>query len=451
MTTNNAPLSLVSSQQAHLYHRPASGIIKHSSFPTTTTSTTWRTTRCHSRGFLWPSCSPLDQAGLVTGDRRRPTLSPQWRRSKALGPSAVTDKAAYSTTHRAVPTLLHNMLARAHVHDPTATQYMDDSVRKQDNDMLENRMDMKTGTSTTMKEPRRKDAMTVARDDERSSGEAIAAPGRKVFRLMALPAELRNAIYRACLTYPNSILFSERDLSSAGVHWTSQLHPHKKVPVASNIILACRQIHAEANALLYGGNSFLLDLTTAAPFLQRLCQGTRRQFQHMEVELTKPDDAYGPFQHILRLGLRYCSGLKTLLIRMPLKRRLIDESISAEEMHKVTEAFGNLRWLNKSCEVLLQGDVSAEIEAMVRKTVASVKIFTGPIETGAVSPQIEHMSPDPTTSVRTPDERRSGDFLSVADMTAVIDGHLAEMRNHDASSRASMLIVGQVFHVCLSS
>nr|POE47076.1 hypothetical protein CFP56_00408 [Quercus suber] len=396
-----------------------------------TTSKAHRCSRASGRGL-----KPSDFSPTTSRTKQKVTAgTPISLRvaGQTAGRTIAIGEAGRCAAHEAGSQSSHDMDEDANVREQTMTQNMGDDLSTNDNGMLMSHIDVIARTSVSLDHSRDCRLMNTTEEDCGSSEEAPAALGRDVFPLMTLPAELRNAIYRACLTCSDSLLLSERDLSAAQVHRTSKHRPHRQAPLASNIILACQQVRDEASALLYSENSFLLDLDTASRFFQGLPQRTRSKFQRIEIELTRYDDVNGRFQDICRLALRYCFKLKTLVIRMPLERPLFGDDTNADGSSKFAQAFDVLHWLPKRCEVVLEGDVSTEIEAVVQKTVPFVKVLRQPRgEEDGFPAEIAAMINDHTTLVRSLEDRRCEHFQTIIDVTAAIDGGLADIQNRTA-------------------
>ncbi|EMC98368.1 hypothetical protein BAUCODRAFT_121243 [Baudoinia panamericana UAMH 10762] len=284
----------------------------------------------------------------------------------------------------------------------------------------------------------------------------------KQFPLMQLPAEIRNEIYRACLTRPFNILLSKKEQprpaprpqqdevdadaridispsstgmeddeiagsssqsrsatrsqptgpsiwsnrhtrpmrvtrlsarqSSAGatatigrgLKCTTRAHrrvslpplplppptprPQAEDPLVVNLLRVSKTVYQEARSVLYSENHFNLDLATAPATLATLHQRSRRQIRHVEVGIPSYNEILDRFQETVRLSLRYCWGLRKMVIYMPFSLPTTDGNAAPTNTTTVyANGFDILRWLPRQCEVDLRGSVSAEVEAVVSK------------------------------------------------------------------------------------
>ncbi|KAF2765865.1 hypothetical protein EJ03DRAFT_330619 [Teratosphaeria nubilosa] len=143
--------------------------------------------------------------------------------------------------------------------------------------------------------------------------------------------------------------------------------PQDADPLLINILRCNKQIYQEARAILYSENCFTLDLDNALPTLAALHQRSRRQIKHVEVEIPSYNEILERFQETVRLSLRYCWGLRKFVIHMPFTLPGADGSGTTGNTTVYANGFDILRWLPKQCEVVLQGIVASEIEAVVAK------------------------------------------------------------------------------------
>ncbi|USW59478.1 hypothetical protein Slin15195_G127970 [Septoria linicola] len=99
--------------------------------------------------------------------------------------------------------------------------------------------------------------MTVTEDTEkvpRAIASSTALDDSKV-SFLDLPSELRNEIYRCCLSAPQQLAIKPEDTSH---------HLHKEAVLQAgfslqpNLFQACQQVRDEAVTILYGENTFYI-------------------------------------------------------------------------------------------------------------------------------------------------------------------------------------------------
>ncbi|KAI7564320.1 hypothetical protein KC316_g12623, partial [Hortaea werneckii] len=138
-------------------------------------------------------------------------------------------------------------------------------------------------------------------------------------------------------------------------------------PLIINLLRVSKTVYQEARSILYNENLFTLDLETALPTLAILHQRSRRQIKHVELEIPCYNEILERFQETVRLSLRYCWGLKKFVVHMPFVLPGADGSGTTGNTTVYANGFDILRWLPKQCEVVLRGNVCAEIEAVVSR------------------------------------------------------------------------------------
>ena len=143
--------------------------------------------------------------------------------------------------------------------------------------------------------------------------------------------------------------------------------PKSEDPLLVNILRTSKEIYKEARDVLYSENIFDLDISTAVTSLAALHQRSRRHIKHVELEIPTYTEILERFSEVVRLSLRYCSGLKNFVIHTPFTLPGADGSMSASNTTVYANGFDILRWLPQGCEVLLHGNQNVEIEAVVRK------------------------------------------------------------------------------------
>lgn len=138
-------------------------------------------------------------------------------------------------------------------------------------------------------------------------------------------------------------------------------------PLLVNILRASKETYKEARGVFYSENMFTLDLNTAMSTLSCLHQRSRRHIKHVELEIPTYNEILERFQETVRLSLRYCSGLKKLVIHMPFTLPGADGSGTTGNTTVYANGFDILRWLPQECAIELRGNICTEIETVVNK------------------------------------------------------------------------------------
>ncbi|KAK3614585.1 hypothetical protein LTR56_027155 [Elasticomyces elasticus] len=149
--------------------------------------------------------------------------------------------------------------------------------------------------------------------------------------------------------------------------------PQDEDPLLVNLLQCSKTVYQEARSILYSENVFTLDLDTALPTLAALHQRSRRQIKHVELEIPCYNEILERFQETVRLSLRYCWGLKKFVIHMPFTLPGADGSGTTGNTTVYANGFDILRWLPKTCEVVLSGKTCKEIEQVVSKNATLAK------------------------------------------------------------------------------
>lgn len=143
--------------------------------------------------------------------------------------------------------------------------------------------------------------------------------------------------------------------------------PQDDDPLLVSLLQASKLIYKEARAILYGENTFLLDLDTAQPTLAALHQRSRGQIKNLRVTIPTHNDILEHFTEVVRLSLRYCWRLQRLVIHTPFVLPGAEGSSTSGNTTVYANAFDILRWLPKQTEVVLEGNVCEEIRQVVEK------------------------------------------------------------------------------------
>ena len=149
--------------------------------------------------------------------------------------------------------------------------------------------------------------------------------------------------------------------------------PQDVDPLLVNLLRASKLIYKEARAILYGENTFLIDLDTAQPTLANLHQRSRGQIKHLRVTIPTHNEILERFSEVVRLQLRYCWRLQRFVIHTPFVLPGAEGSSTSGNTTVYANAFDILRWLPRKCEVMLEGNVCEEIRKVVDKNLDLAK------------------------------------------------------------------------------
>ncbi|KAJ4408305.1 hypothetical protein N0V91_003309 [Didymella pomorum] len=136
-------------------------------------------------------------------------------------------------------------------------------------------------------------------------------------------------------------------------------------PVVPTILRLNQQIYKEARSVLYSNNIFTLSLSSGIHTLSTLHQRSRSLIKHVILTIPSHHDILDGFADLVRLGLRYCWGLKTFKIIM--QASLPDDGRMTHATSVYANAFHILRWLPRGCKVVLEGNVSEVVRDVVRE------------------------------------------------------------------------------------
>lgn len=112
-------------------------------------------------------------------------------------------------------------------------------------------------------------------------------------------------------------------------------------------------------------------MDTAVTTLTALHQRSRSLIRHVELYIPTNQDILDQFTDIVRLGLRYCWGLKTLVITLPVLFPGDEPPSGSPSRSVFANAFDILRWLPRATEVRLEGVRHDDIAKVVRDQQAS--------------------------------------------------------------------------------
>lgn len=136
-----------------------------------------------------------------------------------------------------------------------------------------------------------------------------------------------------------------------------------KDPIVPQILRLNKLIYKEARQVLYSDNVFTLSLTSGIHTLSTLHQRSRSLIKHVVLTIPSHHDILDGFADLVRLGLRYCWGLKSF--KIILQASLPDDGRVSGATSVYANAFHILRWLPRSCSVVLEGNVSDTVRRVV--------------------------------------------------------------------------------------
>ncbi|KAF2621599.1 hypothetical protein BU25DRAFT_235306 [Macroventuria anomochaeta] len=136
-------------------------------------------------------------------------------------------------------------------------------------------------------------------------------------------------------------------------------------PVVPTVLRLNQQIYKEARSVLYSANTFTLSLLSGIHTLSTLHQRSRSLIKHVIITIPSHHDILDGFADLVRLGLRYCWGLKTF--KIILQASLPDDGRMTHATSVYANAFHILRWLPRGCKVVLEGNVSEVVREVVRE------------------------------------------------------------------------------------
>ena len=134
-------------------------------------------------------------------------------------------------------------------------------------------------------------------------------------------------------------------------------------PIVPEILRLNKLIYREARQVLYSDNVFTLSLTSGIHTLSTLHQRSRSLIKHVVLTIPSHHDILDGFADLVRLGLRYCWGLKTF--KIILQASLPDDGRVTGATSVYANAFHILRWLPRGCNVGLEGNVSDTVKRVV--------------------------------------------------------------------------------------
>ncbi|KAH7136001.1 hypothetical protein B0J11DRAFT_176498 [Dendryphion nanum] len=203
---------------------------------------------------------------------------------------------------------------------------------------------------------------------------------KRAFPFMDLPAELRVHVYRMALFRDEPLLLhlpqkptEESDDEVSQRARTRARFKSSDTPALSRpsydinvaLLRTSQLVYKEARQVLYGDNKFILNIESGTYTLSTLHQRNRSLIKSVALTIPSHHDILDCFADVVRLGLRYCWGLKRLTITLPSSFRGDDTTIAPGATNVYANAFHILRWLPKGCQIAIEGNVSDSIRKVV--------------------------------------------------------------------------------------
>jgi len=219
-------------------------------------------------------------------------------------------------------------------------------------------------------------SLTRSNMQRRDSGNASINQAPPTFTVSQIPIRRPNRI--PINAHTNNPTRGRRSFASSAA--TEPLlapprapRPQDVDPLLVNLLRASKLIYKESRAILYGENTFLLDLDTAQPTLANLHQRSRGQIKCLRVTIPTHNEILERFAEVVRLSIRYCWRLQRFVIHTPFVLPGAEGSSTSGNTTVYANAFDILRWLPRKCEVVLEGNVCEEIRKVVEKNLDLAK------------------------------------------------------------------------------
>ncbi|KAL1651946.1 hypothetical protein SLS58_000069 [Diplodia intermedia] len=269
---------------------------------------------------------------------------------------------------------------------------------------------------TTPRSEKENGKMGVANEALAQNVQTERRQKKDYFPFMELPSELRLEIYRMALSRPKPILLhmprpSEKEQNQGDYQWETEetesvlaedrasrnndanddegllaqprrgapdrrSESRRQLPTGDNgintdplvpaLLRVSQLIYRESRPVLYSDNELVLHLPSALCTLSQLHQRSRSLIKHVRLAIPTHHDILEGFADLVRLGLRYCWGLKTFTISLP-DMFPEERHVPSSTTNVYANAFHILRWLPKNTLVQLEGNVHEEIRKVVEE------------------------------------------------------------------------------------
>ncbi|KAF2449587.1 hypothetical protein P171DRAFT_469595 [Karstenula rhodostoma CBS 690.94] len=192
-------------------------------------------------------------------------------------------------------------------------------------------------------------------------------PSKDVFPFLKLPAELRMDIYRCALCRDEPLLLDlpPKDEKDEDAETPKPKKARNNAGVNVKLLRACSLVYKEARQIFYSENCFTLSIESSVATLAQLHQRSRSLIRSVTLAIPSHHDILDSFADMVRLGLRYCWGLRTFTIRLDVMLPDFDTLPAGHHGGIYANAFRILRWLPKGCKVILEGNVNESVKRVV--------------------------------------------------------------------------------------
>lgn len=202
---------------------------------------------------------------------------------------------------------------------------------------------------------------------EPSSLKEVVTLSKDIFPFLRLPPELRLDIYRwaLCSDEPLLLDLAPKDDDEGGTTRPNITTTRNKPDVNVALLCTCSLVYREARKVFYSENDFALSIESSVAALSQLHQRSRSLIKSVALAIPSHHDILDSFADLVRLGLRYCWGLKTFAIRLDIMLPDFDALPAGHHGGIYANAFRILRWLPKGCKVILEGNVNESVKRVV--------------------------------------------------------------------------------------
>lgn len=219
-----------------------------------------------------------------------------------------------------------------------------------------------------MNEPQRAARQDVGLSTPEASSLSEPEQGSKdFFPFLKLPAELRMDIYRCALCKDEPLLLdlAPKDEENGDAEAPKPKRVRSNAGVNVELLRTCSLIYKEARQIFYSENCFTLSIDSSVATLAQLHQRSRSLIRSVALSIPSHHDILDSFADMVRLGLRYCWGLRTFTIRLDVMLPDFDTLPAGHHGGIYANAFRILRWLPKGCKVILEGNINESVKRVV--------------------------------------------------------------------------------------
>ena len=208
------------------------------------------------------------------------------------------------------------------------------------------------------------DSDTPAKKRKLTSPEPLR---KDVFPFLKLPPELRLDIYRWALCSSQPLLLDLTPKDDIDERRRRLITASRATKPDANLALfyVSSLVYREARKVFYSENDFALSIESSVAALSQLHQRSRSLIRHVTLAIPSHHDILDSFADLVRLGLRYCWGLKTFAIQLDTHLPDFDTLQAGDHGGIYANAFRILRWLPKGCKVILEGNVNESVRRVV--------------------------------------------------------------------------------------